>query len=395
MLGARPFALAEDPVLRSGADKIAAKLGVRPPSSLPHRRRLPATLRGGPRAVELGARRLAGALRALRREELEAAIAHELAHVRRRDVLVQTFVVLFATTLVEMSRIGGWFSRFLLYVFAPISAAFVHILLSPKRELHADALAATATGTAHDLADALTAPRPRRRARRVRRIAGDGAALSDRPVRARRRRADVQDAPAARRSRAASPRARRAARTAASPSRHSRSSPGSSENITESRIRPSRVPQVRTEDALAPEPDLLGDALRGHVVGIGEQLDPLELELLERVAREQPQRARARSPARETMQPSSTRASRDSRARLRRCPIPPTTCPSSSIARRCSAAHLATDERKRILLRVRMRNRRDPVRDLGVVAAGDDRRDSSSVHGRSTRSPSRSSTAAV
>ena len=36
---------------------------------------------------------------------------------------MQTFVVLFATTLVEMSRLGGWFSRALLYVFAPIGAA--------------------------------------------------------------------------------------------------------------------------------------------------------------------------------------------------------------------------------------------------------------------------------
>ena len=55
----------------------------------------------------------------------------------------------------ELSRIGGWFSRFLLYVFAPLGAAFVHVLLSPKRELQADALAAHATGAAHDLADAL------------------------------------------------------------------------------------------------------------------------------------------------------------------------------------------------------------------------------------------------
>jgi heat shock protein HtpX len=75
--------------------------------------------------------------------------------VRRRDVLVQTFVVFFAAMLVETSRIGGWFSRVLLYVFAPISAAFVHLLLSPKRELHADALAAAATGAAYDRADAL------------------------------------------------------------------------------------------------------------------------------------------------------------------------------------------------------------------------------------------------
>ncbi len=74
-----------------------------------------------------------GALHALRPEELEAVIGHELAHVRRRDVLVQTSVVLFATTLVELSRIGGWFSRFLLYVFAPIASAFVNILLATEQ----------------------------------------------------------------------------------------------------------------------------------------------------------------------------------------------------------------------------------------------------------------------
>ena len=55
-----------------------------------------------------------------------------------------------------MSRLGGWFSRALLYVFAPIGAAFVHVLLSPKRELEADALAARSTGAGHDLADGLT-----------------------------------------------------------------------------------------------------------------------------------------------------------------------------------------------------------------------------------------------
>ena len=156
MLGARPFALAEDPVLRSGTDKVAAQLGVRPPQ-------LYLIDDGFPRLFVVGrgpsSSALAvslGALKSLRREELEAAIAHELAHVRRRDVLVQTFVVLFAAMLVETSRLGGWFSRGLLYVFAPIGAAFVHILLSSRRESQADALAASATGAAHDLADALT-----------------------------------------------------------------------------------------------------------------------------------------------------------------------------------------------------------------------------------------------
>lgn len=155
MLGARPFALAEDPILRSAADKLSAHLGVRAPQlfliddGFP---RLFAVGRG-PASSTLAVS--TGALQALRREELEAAIAHELAHVRRRDVLIQTYVVLFAATLVEMSRVGGWFARALLYIFAPIAAAVVHVLLSPKRELEADALAARATGRAHDLADAL------------------------------------------------------------------------------------------------------------------------------------------------------------------------------------------------------------------------------------------------
>ena len=156
MLGARPFAVAEDPVLRSGADKIAAKLGVRPPVLYLIDDGFPRLFAVGRGPASSTVAVSTGALVALRREELEAALAHELAHVRRRDVLVQTFVVLFATTLVEMSRLGGWFSRALLYVFAPIGAAFVHVLLSPNRELKADALAARSTGAGHDLADALT-----------------------------------------------------------------------------------------------------------------------------------------------------------------------------------------------------------------------------------------------
>jgi heat shock protein HtpX len=155
MLGARPFALAEDPILRSTVDTAAARLGVRPPQLYLIADGFPRlfVVGRGPRSSTLAIS--AGALQALRREELAGAIAHELAHVRRRDVLLQTFVVLFAATLVEFSRVGGWLSRALLFVFAPIASAFVHLLLSSRRELHADALAAVAGGDPNDLADAL------------------------------------------------------------------------------------------------------------------------------------------------------------------------------------------------------------------------------------------------
>lgn len=154
MLGARPYALAEDPLLRSTVDRIAARLHVPSP-------RLALIDDGFPRAFVVGRGPggatlvvSAGVLHVLRKEELDAVIAHELAHVRTLDVLTQTFAVLFATTLMEISRLGGFLSRALLFVLAPVAAAFTHALLSPKREYAADRDAATACNPL-DLADAL------------------------------------------------------------------------------------------------------------------------------------------------------------------------------------------------------------------------------------------------
>jgi heat shock protein HtpX len=87
--------------------------------------------------------------------ELEGILAHEIAHIRNRDVLVQTPVVVLTASLVEFSRIGGWLSRMLLYLLGPIAASFTHLLLSPRRELDADRLAAELCESPHGLADAL------------------------------------------------------------------------------------------------------------------------------------------------------------------------------------------------------------------------------------------------
>ena len=154
MLGARPFALAEDPLLRSTADRVAAQLQIAPPKLQLIDDTFPRAfvVGRGPGGATLAVS--SGLLAALPPPEVAAVIAHELAHVRTRDVLPQTYAVLLATTLLEISRIGGFLARFLLAVLAPVGAAFTHLLLSSKRELRADAMAAALVDP-HDLADAL------------------------------------------------------------------------------------------------------------------------------------------------------------------------------------------------------------------------------------------------
>ena len=155
MVGARELMPGEAPALHSTVERLAAVAGVVKPRLYLMTDGLPRALAAGrgPRGSALGVS--AGLLTAATPAELEGVLAHELAHVRNRDVLVQTTVVGLAAALVEASRIGGWLERMLLFVLGPIAAAFVHLLLSPKREFTADRLAAEICDSPHRLADAL------------------------------------------------------------------------------------------------------------------------------------------------------------------------------------------------------------------------------------------------
>jgi heat shock protein HtpX len=155
LVGARELPLGEAPALHSTVERLAAVAGVLKPRLylIPdgHPRALAAGR--GPRGSALALS--AGLVSALTPAELEGVIAHELAHIRNRDVIVQTAAVVIAAALVETSRLGGWLARALLLVLGPVAAAFVHLLLSPKREYAADMLAARFCGSPHGLADAL------------------------------------------------------------------------------------------------------------------------------------------------------------------------------------------------------------------------------------------------
>lgn len=155
LVGARELPFGEAPALHSTVERLAALAGVAKPRLYlltdGHPRALAAGR--GPRGSALAVS--AGLLRVCTPAELEGVLAHELAHVRNRDVLVQTSVVVMAAALVELSRLGGWLERALLFVLGPVAAALVQVVLSPKREFAADRLAAQICDSPHGLADAL------------------------------------------------------------------------------------------------------------------------------------------------------------------------------------------------------------------------------------------------
>jgi heat shock protein HtpX len=155
MVGARELALAEAPLVHSTLERLAARANVAKPKLyvIPDGHPRAFAAGRGPRGSAIAVSR--GLLGAAPPAELEGVLAHELAHVRARDVVTQEGVVVFAAALVEATRIGGALQRLLLFVLGPIAAAPVHLLLSPKREFAADRFAAVLCESPHGIADAL------------------------------------------------------------------------------------------------------------------------------------------------------------------------------------------------------------------------------------------------
>ncbi len=114
-----------------------------------------------------------GLLSALDRSELEGVIAHELAHVGNRDILVMTVAVVLAGFLAMLADIGLRLSYFgggdsdrgknplvligvvVGIVLAPIAAQLIQLAISRKREFLADASGALLTRYPEGLASAL------------------------------------------------------------------------------------------------------------------------------------------------------------------------------------------------------------------------------------------------
>ena len=115
-----------------------------------------------------------GILNLLTDEELEGVLAHELGHVKNRDILTSSIAATLAGAITLVARMGYWASLFggyggggrrdreggglgalLMIIVAPIAASIIQLAISRSREYEADATGAHTTGNPYALARAL------------------------------------------------------------------------------------------------------------------------------------------------------------------------------------------------------------------------------------------------
>jgi heat shock protein HtpX len=106
-----------------------------------------------------------GLLQMMSREELEGVIAHELAHIKNHDMLLQTVTATLAGAISNLAWFGMFFGGrdddsspiggLLMVILAPIAATMIQLAISRQREFKADAVGAQITGRPQGLASAL------------------------------------------------------------------------------------------------------------------------------------------------------------------------------------------------------------------------------------------------
>lgn len=110
-----------------------------------------------------------GIMRTLDKEELRGVLAHELAHVKNRDVLIATIAAVLASALAYIAQMAMWggfggndrernsngIIMLIGIIVVPIAATLLQLAVSRQREYAADATGAHIIGDGRPLAEAL------------------------------------------------------------------------------------------------------------------------------------------------------------------------------------------------------------------------------------------------
>lgn len=168
MYHARELSPDEGPVLHEMVSQLAARAGIPKPRVCVIPEEAPNAFATGRDPVHAVVAVTDGIMRILSPEELRGVLAHEIAHIANRDILIQTIAGIMASAIVSLANMlqftaifggnrqnGGGLGAIFLALLAPIAAGLVQMAISRDREYKADRDGAGFCGQPLALAGAL------------------------------------------------------------------------------------------------------------------------------------------------------------------------------------------------------------------------------------------------
>jgi len=172
MYGAQPVTEAQAPELHSSVRRLAQRAGLPMPKVYIIQQDQPNAFATGRNPANGVVAVTTGIMRILSMEELEGVLAHELAHIKNRDILVGTIAATVAGAISYLAQMAQWAMIFggrvgdddeggnpvvaiVMMIVAPIAAMLVQMAISRSREYAADAAGASFAGNPQGLARAL------------------------------------------------------------------------------------------------------------------------------------------------------------------------------------------------------------------------------------------------
>src|SRR5439155_1973301 len=169
---AQPVTREQLPRVYSVVERITQKIGLPMPKIYVIPTESPNAFATGRNPAHASVAVTHGILGLLNDEELEGVLAHELGHVRNRDILISSIAATIAGAITYMAEIarwgmifggyerdrdnrGGGFGALLMLILAPVAAALIQLAVSRSREYQADETSAHFTGNPYALASAL------------------------------------------------------------------------------------------------------------------------------------------------------------------------------------------------------------------------------------------------
>ena len=164
MYNAQPVTKSQEPILYDAVETLSAKAKIPVPKVYIIPENTPNAFATGRNEDHAAVAVTSGILKILNKDELEGVIAHELSHIKHKDILISTMAATIASAVVLLSRwtmfFGGsddssMIKTIAVAIIAPVAATLIQMAISRSREYEADAGAARVSGKPEALASAL------------------------------------------------------------------------------------------------------------------------------------------------------------------------------------------------------------------------------------------------